>query len=69
MEPLKSFSSEHEASTEILKKKEQIMMPEEEESEDDPWEKVNQKTVQRFKEIKEKRKEMNVDMVLKHYQE
>ena len=43
------------------------MMPEE--SEDDPWEKVNQKTVQHMKNVKEKRSEMSVPMVIKFYQE
>ena len=50
MEQLKSFSSEYEnSSAAILPKKEQIIMPEEEESEDDPWDKVNEKTIQRYK--------------------
>ena len=37
------------SSAAILPKKEQIIMPEEEESEDDPWDKVNEKTIQRYK--------------------
>jgi hypothetical protein len=38
-----------------------------EESEDDPWDKVNEKTIQHYQNVQEKRKDMSIEAVLAYY--
>ena len=66
----KTFSSEHdETSADLIQSREKrapapLMM---EESEDDPWDKVNEKTIQHYQNVQEKRKDMSIEAVLAYY--
>lgn len=74
---IKKETSENESGLELIVKNPEVMKnpkakehtEEKLEEEDDPWDKINERTINQYKQVQQKRKQLNFQMVAKYFKE